>query len=166
MTPWRAPASMVWIWSRLSDGNTSIMRSSAWRGVVGVQSREHEVAGLGQAQCDLDRLEVAHLTEQHDVGVFTQRAAQPLLEADGVGADLALVDHRHLVVVEVLDRVFDREDVDRLGLVDPVDHRRQRGRLARTGRAHCKHQTIRSVEQGRDRRGAHRAPRANAPGTG
>ena len=40
-----------------------------------------------------------------------------------------------LVGVQVLDRVLDRHDVARLGLVDLVDDRRQRGRLARPGRA-------------------------------
>ena len=52
-----------------------------------------------------------------------------------VGADLALVDDALLVAVEELDRVLDRHDVLLARLVDLVDHRRQRGRLARAGRA-------------------------------
>ena len=89
------------------------MRSSAWDGVVGVQRGEHEVAGLGERQRDRDAVEVAHLAEQDDVGVLTQGAAQTVGEVCDVGADLALVDHRHLVVVEVLDRILDGEDVAR-----------------------------------------------------
>ena len=118
-----------------------------------MQRGEHEVAGLGQAQRDLDRLEVAHLAEEDDVGVLTKGARRPWLERD-VGADLALVDHRHLVMVEVLDRVLDGEDVHRLGLVDAVDHRRQGGRLAGTRRPHHEHDPVRLVEQRRARRGA------------
>ena len=38
-----------------------------------------------------------------------------------------------LVAVQVLDRVLERDDVARPGRVDVVDHRRQRGRLARAG---------------------------------
>ena len=52
----------------------------------------------------------------------------------GVGADLALVDRRALVVVHVLDRVLDGEDVAGPLGVDLVDHRGERGRLARAGR--------------------------------
>ena len=78
-----------------------------------MQRGEHEVTGLGERQRDRDRVEVAHFTEEDDVGVFTQGAAQTVGEALHVGADLALVDHRHLVGVQVLDRVLDREDVAR-----------------------------------------------------
>ncbi len=52
-----------------------------------------------------------------------------------VHAHLALVDRRLLVLVVELDRVFDRDDVVVEVVVHVVDHRRQRGRLAGTGRA-------------------------------
>ncbi len=38
--------------------------------VVGVQRGEHQVAGLGQGEGEGDRLEVAHLADQDDVGVL------------------------------------------------------------------------------------------------
>ncbi|KAG0908968.1 hypothetical protein G6F31_021614 [Rhizopus arrhizus] len=53
----------------------------------------------------------------------------------GVQPDLALVDDRHLVLVQVLDRVLDGEDVPGGGAVAVVDHRRQRGGLARAAPA-------------------------------
>ncbi len=47
--------------------------------------------------------------------------------------------------------------------VDPVDHRRQRRRLARTGRAHDEHDAVRLVEQrGARRRSAELLERAHA----
>ena len=45
-----------------------------------VQRREHEVAGLGGEQRRFDRLEVAHLADEDDVGILAQRAAQRLRE--------------------------------------------------------------------------------------
>ena len=51
-----------------------------------VQRREHEVPGLGGEQRGLDRLEVAHLADQDDVGVLAQRAAQRVRERLGVDA--------------------------------------------------------------------------------
>ena len=62
---------------------------------------------------DRDRLEVAHLADEHDVGVLTQRAAQRAVEDSRVDADLALVHHGGLVLVHVLDRVLDGDDVAR-----------------------------------------------------
>ncbi len=61
------------------------------RRVVGVQRREHQVTGLGQRQRDRDALDVAHLADEHDVGIFAQRGTKRPLERRGVDADLALV---------------------------------------------------------------------------
>jgi hypothetical protein len=58
----------------------------------------------------------------------------------GVGADLALVDHRLLVLEQELDRVLDGEDVARDLLVAVVHHRGQRGALAGAGGAHHQQQ--------------------------
>ena len=104
------------------------------RRVQGVQRREHEVAGLGGGEGRLDRLVVAHLTDQDDVGVLAQGAAQGQGESLRVDVDLALVDDRLLVAVEKLDRVLDRHHVLVAGRVDVVDHRGEGGRLARAGR--------------------------------
>ena len=76
-----------------------------------VQRAEHQVAGLGGLDGDRDRLEVAHLADQHDVGVLAQRRAQRVLEPVGVRVHLALVDQALLVLVHELDRVLDRDDV-------------------------------------------------------
>ena len=100
-----------------------------------VQRREHQVPGLGGEQRGLDGLVIAHLADQDHVGILTQRAAQRVRERLRVDRDLALVDDRMMVAVQVLDRVLDRHDVRRARRVDVVDHRRQRRALAAAGRA-------------------------------
>ena len=50
-------------------------------------------------------------------------------------AYFAVHDHRFLVLVHKLDRILDGDDVLRAGVVDVVDHRRKRGRLAAAGGA-------------------------------
>ena len=99
-----------------------------------MEGGEHEVAGLGGGQRGRDRLEVAHLADQDHIGVLSQRGAEAEGEVRRVGADLALVDDRALVLVQELDRVLDRQDVVLVLAVDHVEHRRQRRRLARAGR--------------------------------
>ena len=105
------------------------------RRVGGVQRRHDEVAGLGGGQRRLDRLVVAHLADEDDVGVLAHRGAQRGREVGGVEPHLALVDHRELVEVQHLDRVLDRDDVDLAVVVDVVDHAGERRGLARAGRA-------------------------------
>ena len=78
-------------------------------------------------------------------GILTQRGAQRVGEAVGVAVQLALVDQAVLVLVQVFDRVFDRDDVAVALGVDLVDHRRQRRRLARAGRAGDEHQAARTL---------------------
>jgi hypothetical protein len=77
----------------------------------GVHGAEDQVAGLRRTNGGLDGLEVSQLTDEDHVRVLTQGTAQGFGEARHVDAHLALVDHRLLVVVVVLDRVFDGDDV-------------------------------------------------------
>ena len=105
-----------------------------------VQRREDEVARLGRLQRRLRRLGVAELADQDHVRVLPQRAPQRLAERLGVEPDLALVDDAAAVVVEELDRILDRDDVLPPRAVDVVDDRRERGRLARAGRAGDEHE--------------------------
>ncbi len=124
------------------------------RGVLRVQRGEDQVTGLGGGQGRGDRLEVAHLADQDHVGVLAQRGLQGVAEAVRVGAELALVDEALLVPVQELDRVLDRHDVLLARGVDLVDHRRERGGLARAGRARDEHEAARPprelVDRGRE----------------
>ena len=94
---------------------------------------------------ELHRFQVAHFADQDHVRVFAQGGAQGVREGLGVHAQFALVDDGHLVRVQVLNRVFNRDDMLGAVDVDVVDHRRQRRGLARTrsapspesGRAWC-----------------------------
>ena len=86
------------------------------------------------------RLGVEQLADEDDVGVLAEAAAQRGGVARGVAADLALGDDRLLVGVEHLDRVLDGDDVAAALAVDPVDHRGDRGGLARAGRPGDEHQ--------------------------
>ncbi len=103
-------------------------------GVGRVERRDHQVAGLGRGQGRPHRLGVAHLADEDHVWVLAQHPAHGRRVVGGVGADLSLVDERQLVGVQHLDRVLDRDDVDRARLVDVVDHGRHGRGLARTGR--------------------------------
>ena len=65
-----------------------------------------------------------------------RRALRSAIANDPVSvSDFALVDDRLVVAMEVLDRVLDRHDVRRRGVVDVVQHRGQRRRLAGAGGA-------------------------------
>ena len=69
-----------------------------------------------------------------------------------VAVHLALVDQAALVLVDVLDRILDREDVFAALGVDLVDHRGERRRLAAAGRAGHEHQAARPVGERRENR--------------
>ena len=67
------------------------------RRVVGVQRRQHEVAGLRRLHRDLRGLGVADLAEQDDVGILPQDRAQRARERQlDLLVDLRLVDARDL----------------------------------------------------------------------
>ncbi|VVN76138.1 hypothetical protein PS685_05308 [Pseudomonas fluorescens] len=105
-----------------------------------MQCAKHQVTGLGSRQRETDGLQVAHLPHQNHVRVFPQRRAQGRGETAGIAMDLALVDQAFARFVNELDRVFDSKNVMVAMVVQVIDHRRQGGGLAGTGRTGHQHQ--------------------------
>ena len=101
----------------------------------GVDRAEHQVPGLGRVDGRLERLDVAQLADQDHVRVLADGVLEGLVPVAHVQADLALVDVRLAVGERELDRVLDGQDVQRLAVVDVVEHRGDRGRLAGPGDA-------------------------------
>ena len=111
IVPLRAPASVMRAWRCWFGGKKSTTRLIVSTASTVCKRREDEVSGLGGRQRSPDGLGVAHLADEDDVGVLAQRRAQGDQETLGIETDLALADGSHLVPVEDLDRVLDRDDV-------------------------------------------------------
>lgn len=104
-------------------------------GIVGVQGAEDKQAGFGGGQGQGDGFQVAHFTDEHDVGIFTQGGAQAPGEAKGVLGNFALGDDAEFVLVDEFDWFLNRHDVFVEAGVDVVDQCGEGGRFAGTGRA-------------------------------
>ena len=105
------------------------------RGPGGVEGGKDEVAGLRRGDRGLHGLQVAHFPHEDHVGILAERPAQTIRKARHVHAEFALVHDATLMFVKVLDRILDGDDVVIGGGIDHVEHRGERRRLARTGRA-------------------------------
>ncbi len=123
------------ITSCFSGGKNSIMRPtvSAASIVCSVERTRWPDSAAWSAVCAVSASRSSPM--RIDVRVLAQRAAERLAERLGVEADLALVDDAALVRMEDLDRVLDRDDVLPPRPVHVVDHRGERRRLSRAGRA-------------------------------
>jgi len=95
-----------------------------------VHRADHQVAGLGRADREGDRLQVAQLPDHDHIRVLAQGGLERVCEGAGAGPELALVDRSLLDRMHILDRVLDRQHVVRPARVDQVDHGSQRRRLA------------------------------------
>ena len=89
---------------------------------------------------DFDGLAVAHFADENDLRRLAQRGAQAVGVAVEIRAQLALVERALAVLVDELDRVFERNDVVRLRAVDLVEHGGKRRRLARAGGTRDEHE--------------------------
>ncbi len=94
--------------------------------------RDDEVTGLGGHHRETHRLPVAQIADDDDVGILAQGAAHGGREALRVTPDFALVHQRLPGRVKELDGVLERQNVRAARLVQHVDERGQRGRLAGT----------------------------------
>ena len=99
-----------------------------------MQRAENKVTGGGRGEGELDRFEIAHFSDEQDVRIFTQRAAQRGGEGACVHADFAMLHEAVLAAMHELDRVFDRDDVIVPLKIRVIHHRRERGGFAGTGR--------------------------------
>ena len=124
-----------------------MMRSSVSAALFACSVARHRWPGAGERQRVLHRLTVADFTDQDHVRRGAHGAAQRAMERLGVEPHFALVDDRLLVPVQELDRVLDRQDVVGRGLVAVVEHRRERGRLARARGADHQHQAALDHDQ-------------------
>ncbi len=95
----------------------------------GVDRTEHQVTGFRSVNGGQERLLVAHLTDQDDVGVFAHSVLHPDFKVLHIHADLALIDQAFIFGIHELDRVFQGEDVFAVDRVDVVEHRTDRRTL-------------------------------------
>ena len=103
------------------------------RGADRMQRGKNEVSGLGRGEGDGDRLQVTHLTDEDDVRILTQGRTQSAREGLGVEADLTLIHESLVVMIQILDRVLERQHVAAPRLVDPLNDGSQGRRLAGAG---------------------------------
>ena len=59
----------------------------------------------------VNRFQIAHFTDENDVGGHTQGPANAFFEIGDIDADLALIDQALVVLVKILDRIFQRDDM-------------------------------------------------------
>ena len=96
---------------------------------VGVQRRQHQVAGQAGLHGNLRGFKITNLPDHHHVGILPEDGPKPPGEGHvDLGIDLGLADP----VDVVLDGVFHREDIAS-EVVDPFQRRVERGGLAGTG---------------------------------
>ncbi len=147
MTPCRATESCTRTCCCWWLGKTSMMRSidcgASW--VCSVANTRWPVSAAVSAVWIVSRSRIS--PTRITSGSWRSAPFRAAEKDCGVGAQLALVDDAVLVPVQELDRVLDGEDVLLARLVDLVDHRCQRGGLARARRAGHEHEATRLLAE-------------------
>jgi hypothetical protein len=89
-----------------------------------------EVSGLCRGECDLHGRAIAHFTDEDDLGSLAEGRAQTAWEIVKISSELALIESRAFVFMDELDGIFQRHNVHRVLVVNLIEHRRERSRLA------------------------------------
>ena len=108
---------------RREHGNQSFNRPHA---VARVKRGEDEMPRLRSPERRANSVRVAYLANEYHVGILAERLHERRVEAHGVATHLPLVYEAPGGLVDVLDRVLERDDVVGTREVDPVQDRGQR----------------------------------------
>src|SRR6185295_17124715 len=120
-----------------------------------VERAKDQVARFRSSQRELDGYQVAHFTYEDDVRVFAKGGPQRIRERQGMDAHFPLIHEAFFRLVDELDRIFDGNDVAFEGVVQIIDHGRERRRLTGPGWAGHKDQSLFPIaELSHDRRHA------------
>jgi hypothetical protein len=85
------------------------------------------VTCLSGGQRGLDRFVITHFTDEYDVRILSQRAAQCFSKRTRIDVNFTLRYERLLVAMQKLNRIFNRDDMTAARCVDAVDHCCERG---------------------------------------
>ena len=107
-----------------------------------MQRGQTEVAGVGELERRFHGVVIANLAEQNHIGGRAHRRTDTGGEGLRIDADLALRDHRALVLVQVFDRIFQGENMPRRIGIAVIDHGGEGRGLARTGGPDHHDQTV------------------------
>lgn len=91
-------------------------------GVGGMEGGQDEVAGICGAHGGAEAGGVAHFADHDDIGVLAEHVFEPHGEGEGIEADFALFDGALVIVEDIFDGVFERDDVLFEVGVDVLDH--------------------------------------------
>ena len=94
-----------------------------------------QMPGFRRMDRRLECFHVAQLADEDNVGILANGMLHANLEVLDVGADLTLVDQALVLGKHEFDRIFEREDVLAVVLIDVVEHRADRRALAGAGDA-------------------------------
>ena len=98
------------------------------------------MAGFGEGDGVIHGLAVTDLADQNHIRRLAQGIFQRREPAVGIYADFALGDDAFFVLMHVLDRIFDGDDVILRVLVAKADHGRERSGFAGAGATDENHQ--------------------------
>ena len=95
-----------------------------------MERAQNEVSGFGRHQRDLHRGAITHFAHQDDLGRLAQCGAEAIWIVVEIMTELTLIECGFAFWMNELDRVFQGDHMNRLRLIDLIEQRGQRRRLA------------------------------------
>ena len=87
----------------------------------GVKTGEDEMSGFGSSHGSLNRLVITHFTKENHIRALAQGSTQGNQITLRIGADFSLTDNAFVMPVQVLKRIFQRNDMSFTRVMPPVN---------------------------------------------
>ena len=115
-----------------------------------MQGRKHQVSGFGCGNRNTDGFKVTHLSDKNHIRIFTEGRTKCIGIRLGIQTDFPLVYHGLLMLMQIFNRILQRNYMAFPVVINFIDNRRQCGRLTASGRSRYQNQTFLTLIQVND----------------
>lgn len=87
-----------------------------------MECTENHMPSFSSFDSCMDGFEVAHFTDEDDIRIHTKGPAKSFFEATHIGADFSLAESGLIVLMEILDGIFEGDYMLIVIMIDEVEH--------------------------------------------
>ena len=115
---------LLFLWEHIDD------TVYGTRSAIGMECTEHHMPCFSSFDSSMNGFKVAHFTDEDDIWIHTKGPTKAFFKATNIGADFPLAEGGLIMLMEILDGIFECDYMLIVIMIDEVEHGSKRGGFA------------------------------------